>query len=863
PPPSKKGEGAQAHNNAPSSLGRGAGGEALAPDALRYLLRFLDAYDFAPEATDDEVQTGAPKRLISAAVLGLIFEKINGYKDGSFYTPGFVTMYICRHTLRRAVVRHFAGAYPAAAAADIPDLKAWVAEQPRGQRPALAAHFNRLTVLDPAVGSGHFLVSALNELLAVKSELGLVLGDDGQRLPYRLKVAHDELLVEDEDTDQLVRYRVSAYDPTSGKRTVAAKATELQRTLFREKRALMEHALFGVDLNPNSVRICRLRLWIELLKHAYYRPDSEFQELETLPNLDLNIRAGNSLLSKYTLAEDLDYVFRHSRYSLATYRVTVSAYFAASGRDERQPLQELLTLIRADIHKLLRENDPLVRRVEETEALFAMAKRLNRDQFGNKFDSLDAQVFEPRRLELLLAKQRTELIQYEQAELFRDAFEWRYEFPEVLDDKGAFRGFDVVIGNPPYIRQEELTAFKDFFKTRFATFSGTADLYVYFIDLGMRLLADGGELSFIAPNKWLRAGYGQPLRRWLAAKQRLVEFVDFGDLPVFPEATTYPAILTMQRADPAPAFQAAALATLPAPDDFDAAVAAALVPTDATRLSEDGWNLGGAEQQDLVAKLRAAGTPLGEYVGGKIYYGIKTGFNPAFVIDETTRTRLITEDPGSADIIKPFLAGRDVKRYQQSTSTSYLIFTRRGIVLDKYPAVQKFLLAFRERLEPKPKKFEGEWKGRKPGTYKWYEIQDSIDYWREFEKPKIAFPDIAPILSFTLDTNNNYLANTTYFLPLDDLFLLGVLNSKPIDLVFRSLSATIRGGYLRFFKQYVEQLPIPRATPEQQAPIVALVEQILAAKATNPAADTTALEGEIDALVAALYGLTAEEAAQL
>ncbi|MCR5886562.1 hypothetical protein LRS06_01995 [Hymenobacter sp. J193] len=266
-----------------------------APAALTYLLRFLDAYDFASEGSETVRDDDRP--LISAAVLGLIFEKINGYKDGSFYTPGFITMYMCRHTLRRAVVRHFQARF-ALEADTVAELRERLDDQPK-KRPEFSEAFNELRVCDPAVGSGHFLVSALNELLAIKSELGLLLDDEGKRLRYTLTVARDELAVTSDEDDTLFEYHARL--AADGTRHVGRDHTRLQSALFREKRHLIEHCLYGVDLNPNSVRICRLRLWIELLKHAYYTPASQYRELETLPNLDLNVRAGNSLISRYAL----------------------------------------------------------------------------------------------------------------------------------------------------------------------------------------------------------------------------------------------------------------------------------------------------------------------------------------------------------------------------------------------------------------------------------------------------------------------------------------------------------------------------------------------------------------------------------
>uniref|UniRef100_UPI001C1E45FB type IIG restriction enzyme/methyltransferase n=1 Tax=Hymenobacter siberiensis TaxID=2848396 RepID=UPI001C1E45FB len=848
--------------------------------ALPYLLHFLDAYDFATDPTTSHAALPAPgaagavpggsgtaphrappRPLLSAAVLGLVFEKINGYRDGSFYTPGFVTMYMARQTLGRAVLRHFAQApaFPELAGCQaLEDLQDALVPARRARRQEYAAHFNTLTVLDPAVGSGHFLVSALNELLALKGRLGLLLDDEGARLPYTLEVEHDELLVTDAD-GLPAPYRVGRFEAATGHRTVGPERTRLQKALFREKRALMEHALFGVDLNPNSVRICRLRLWIELLKHAYYKPETDFRELETLPNLDLNVKTGNSLLARFALDVDLTDVFKKGGFTLKKYKEAAHEYFGSRGREDKSKLLGFLQQIKEQFTAVLHLKD------KKREALRKYRnERLVLETQGSLFagskKEQDARHFDMRRLELLADKLDAEIQAHEQGAIFREAFEWRFEFPEVLDEAGAFRGFDVVMGNPPYIRQEAFKELKPHLKQRFGhVFAGTADLYVYFLQLGAELLAPGGELSYIVPNKWLRAGYGAALRGWLASSQTLLEFVDFGDLPVFPEATTYPAIVALRQDAPAAESTFRAAEILKLLPDFAASVISVARAIPQSSLKADGWNLADADSQDLLDKLRAAGNPLGEYANGTIYYGIKTGYNEAFVVSASTRNALIKADPNSADIIKPFLAGRDVKRYQQSKTEKYLLFMRRGIDPEKYPAVMAHLEQFRKQLEPRPKhlsdKAAAEWPGRKPGTYKWYEVQDSIEYWQEFEKPKICFPDIAPILSFTLDVSGACLANTGYFLPIDDLFLLGVLNSSLIDVYFRSLSASIRGGYLRFFKQYVEQLPIPAATPAEQAAIAALVQQILDAKAADPTADTTAPEAAVDAAVAALYGV--------
>lgn len=271
-------------------------------------------------------------------------------------------------------------------------------------------------------------------------------------------------------------------------------------------------------------------------------------------------------------------------------------------------------------------------------------------------------------------------------------------------------------------------------------------------------------------------------------------------------------------------------------------------------LRPDGWQLERKAVVDLLDKLRASGKPLGDYVEGRFYYGIKTGLNEAFVVDRATRDQLIAEHPSSAEILKPFLRGRDVKRWQCQSKDLWLIFTRRGIDIEQYPAIHKHLKPFHKQLVPGGKG------GRKPGSYKWYEIQDNIAYWKEFEQVKIVIPAIDIKANYTYD-NSGYFSNdkTSICLPDNPKFVLALLNSSVLEWLIKQTAASRQGGYYEFKPMYVSQLPIPDATPEQQALIAALVDRILVAKAADPAADVSALESEIDHLVHTLYHLTPEE----
>ena len=815
-------------------------------NTLQYLFAFLDAYDFGAEGSEDIQEDN--KTLINASVLGLIFEKINGYKDGSFFTPGFITMYMCRETIRRAVVQKFN------------EVKGWTCDtldqlydhigKRSEDRNEANAIINSLKICDPAVGSGHFLVSALNELIAVKYDLRILQDRAGRRLKeYQIEVVNDELIITDEDG------ALFEYHPQN------KESQRVQETLFHEKQALIENCLFGVDINPNSVKICRLRLWIELLKHAYYKNATE---LETLPNIDINIKCGNSLVSRFALDADLKQALRQSKWNMSSYRLAVSTYRNASTKEQKRDMERLIDSIKSDFRSEIHRNDPKVARL----------RRLNGELFNL---TNQGQLFEmgarekaawQKKLHKLTAeaeKLEAEIEAIKANKIYENAFEWRFEFPEVLDDEGDFVGFDVVIGNPPYIRQEELKEFKPFFQQRFETFAGTADLYVFFVEQGMDVLKPHGKFCYIFPNKWMRASYGDKLRQYVK-RFSLESIVDFGDLPVFEEATTYPIVMHMRKAAAQPTVAVAL------PDnlhfnglDLKAYLEDRWTAVQIDRLQDSGWTLASGEIQALLDKLRQTGVPLGEYVNGRIYYGVKTGLNEAFVIDRATRDRLIAEDARSAEVIKPFLAGKDIKRWRVNFRETYVLFTRRGIEIEQYPAILSYLSQYREQLEPRPKDWTGSWKGRKPGTYKWYEIQDSVDYYEAFSEPKIMLPDISQQPNFCLDERGDYFfANTGYMIISGDKTLLGILNSRLMDFFYRNAFAVYRGGYLRFFSQYMVELPIfipADASNAFVSRIEALVAEILTRKGQEPQADTRAQEAEIDRLVYALYGLTEEEIA--
>ena len=399
-------------------------------NALHYLLNFLDAYDFSSEGAEDISDEN--KTLINASVVGLIFEKINGYKDGSFFTPGFITMYMCRETIRRAVVQKFNDA-KGLKCKTIEDLYNHIVDKPEAN-----SIINSLKICDPAVGSGHFLVSALNEIITIKSELKILADSKGKVLrDYHIEVINDELVVTDEDGEFF------EYHPKN------PESQRIQETLFHEKQTIIENCLFGVDINQNSVKICRLRLWIELLKNTYYKPESGFTELETLPNIDINIKCGNSLISRYPLDADIKKALARSKWTIDSYRLAVMTYRNAENKEQKTAMRKLIEEIKSDFESEVSKSDKRFLRLNKLKGeLLNLTGQKNLFELGKK----EKTVWEKKVKTVTdeLNKIETELEEIKSNKIYVHAFEWRFEFPEVLNDDGDFVGFDVVTGNPPY-----------------------------------------------------------------------------------------------------------------------------------------------------------------------------------------------------------------------------------------------------------------------------------------------------------------------------------------------------------------------------------------------------------------------------
>lgn len=476
-------------------------------NTLEYLYEFLDAYDFSSNTND--VLTTEKKTLINASVLGLIFEKINGYKDGSFFTPGFITMYMCRETIERAVMQKFADAFsiPFASITDVANYLS------RNNIDLQLANdiFNSITICDPAVGSGHFLVSSLNELIALKYRLNILIDRNARHISnqaYEIIVENDELIVLDEKRN-LFQYNKAH-----------PESQRIQETMFHEKQLLIERCLFGVDINENSVKICRLRLWIELLKYAYYRTDGT--GLETLPNLDIKIKTGNSLLSRFPIDIDLKEGLRLSTHGIEGYKAAVQLYKKASSKKEKDDCLAIINQCKSEIRLHGEERHPLQLRLNtavqelhklNTEISFVEPSPKEKKQKDT--------------LEKSIAILSEEITNWKEKKQYANAFEWRFEFPEILDIDGNFLGFDIIIGNPPYIVNTSLI-YKDY--------EWTGDYYTMFIELAIkRISKTNGFTSLITPRFFLFNKSNKELRRYIVNEVSILGMIECSPFEVVTE----------------------------------------------------------------------------------------------------------------------------------------------------------------------------------------------------------------------------------------------------------------------------------------------------------------------------------------
>ncbi|UFH34529.1 DUF7149 domain-containing protein [Flavobacterium acetivorans] len=810
------------------SLGKKRTGEL---NALHYFFSFLDSYDFASEGSEDIQEDN--KTLINASVLGLIFEKINGYKDGSFFTPGFITMYMCRETIRRSVVQKFN------------EIKGWDCtsflelQNKKYDIEEANTIINSLKICDPAVGSGHFLVSALNEIISIKSKLEILRDKEGRLLKnYQIIIENDELMIFDDRDGSFFQYN-----------PLSEESRRVQETLFNEKQTIIENCLFGVDLNPNSVKICRLRLWIELLKNAYYR--SNTNELETLPNIDINIKCGNSLISRFDLDTNLKEALKKSKLSIEIYKNAVDTYRNADSKEQKKEMETLIGEIKTNFRSEINSNDPkLIKLYKLKGEHLILTSQTGLFELSKKEESA-----RNKKIKIVLAdisKLVFEIEEIKSNKIFENAFEWRFEFPDILNSDGDFEGFDTVIGNPPYIQLQKLGEESNALqKMGFETYTKMGDIYSLFYELGFNILKKNGMLTFITSNKWMRAGYGESLRKYFVEKANPEILIDFGGVQVFDTATVDTNILIAKKSIYDGKTNACILEKDYSINNMSDYFSQKFSIID---FKSTSWIVLSIIEQEIKRKIENIGIPLKDW-DIKINYGIKTGYNEAFIIEEEVRNELIAKSPNCDEIIRPILRGRDIQKYSADWQNLYLINSHNGIkelkiknidIINHYPAVFEHLKKYCPQIENRFDK----------GNH-WTNLRNCA-YIEEFDQPKIIYPNMTKYLPFIYDTKGYFVNDKGFIITGKNIeFLTAFFNSSLFKFCFRDNFPELQGGTRELRKIFFDKIPVIKVNDECNQTFKNIIIEIEKLKKEN--ISTISLEKEIDYMIFRLYNLTEHE----
>jgi len=792
-----------------------------------YLIEFLASYNFGEARKDDT------RELINASVLGKIFEKINGYKDGAVFTPASITNFICKETLERAVIEKL-NQRLGCQCQTLQELKGHIpAERARMVSDAI----NEVRVCDPAVGSGHFLVSALNRLMAIKAELGVLLDEDDQPLTFSYNIAVSE-------DDELEVKRSGQH--FSYKRGVD-ELTRIQKALFQEKAAIISHCLFGVDLNPKSVDICQLRLWIELLKNAYYEGD----RLVTLPNIDINIKQGDSLLHNLPLDADITPILKKNLVSISTYKEVNTNYKTANKSLRREYDKILKDIQKSLLYFAKNKEDRLYKRREKLE------KRLDKLGFigythplfhhEEITDENTRKVVE--KIEADLKKVNAQISEREG--IYENAFEWRYMFPDVLADDGRFEGFDCIIGNPPYIQLQKMGVVADEYSRKgYASFVRTGDISMLFYEWCMSLLRKGGYLTFITTNAWMRADYGKKLQKYFERSDvNPTMLIDFFTFQVFREVTVRTNILMLRKAE-----NQNRLMTCTVEDNkaFKLKDVGKFYHENKKEYSFAGrtpWVFRDEDKEAFVNSVKAQGMPLAEW-GLAINRGILSGCDEAFWISSEQYQAMVSEDEHCKDILVPHLRGRNIKQYQIAWEGYYLINSHNGlkdeqlarIDINDYKPIKEHLDAFYERIEKRSDK------GDTP-----YNLRNCA-YLRDLEKKKIIYPNLTTQLGFYLDTEGFYVNAKAYMIVGRHLgYLTAFFNSSLFRYCFTDDFPLVQGNGRELRKSVFERIPVKDVTDEEDAEYERLVMEIQQMK--REGLSTSEKEHELDRKILAHYGI--------
>jgi len=799
-------------------------GPIVLPDSLfdpfhaSGLLAFFNRYNFTiADDTPLEQDVAVDPEMLGKVFENMLEERERG-QTGSFYTPRTIVAYMCQEALAGYLEE----------SAEVPREKTRAQFDPDTEElftPEEAQRVDKaletLTVLDPAVGSGSFLIGMMQEIIRLRSASAEARGID------------------------VTPAMVAGW-----------------------KEAIIRDTLYGVDIKPEAIEIAQLRLWLALVVNQ------TIEQAKPLPNLDYKLMAGDSLIETIdgepVLGEAAERMIQSGEvgpdgaWELVNPQMNMFKGNEPPTYQSRMLLSDQEKRVHEERIKLseLRDRyfdaEPETRRrlraeiqAQERNIVFASlaekAEKLQEqiDELGRK-SGLPGGLTRTEKQKLNEAIEKLDRVTRVQEQLRKpDAplpfFLYRLHFSEVFAQKG---GFDIVVANPPYVRMELIKEQKFEFRATYPTvYSGRADLYVYFLAQGYRLLRTGGQLAYITSNKYLRAKYGQGVRQFLNVSMQLKEIIDFGDLPVF-DAAAYPCILLAEKL-PADGgrVRAVLVRDVEALEKLRHTVATRAVHIKQERLGKEAWKIVDVDLHRVLQQMQDNVETLSTYTDERVFRGIVTGLNDAFIIDGEMYRELVAADSCNVELIKPLIIGRDVKRWEIDAPERYILFTYHGVDIDRYPTVKAHLREYKADLE----------KRATSSSHEWYELQQpQMGIYPEFDKPKIVYPEFGERPQFAYDMFGRYINNKLFVIPTGDLFLLGVLNSQAVHAFLRTTASQIRGGYIEFRWMTLSRVPIPIVSESLRNRIADIAQRCLE---TKDVATREHLEEELNALVYQAYGL--------
>lgn len=815
---------------------------------LEYLFEFLDSFDFGSD--DEQSEILSQKELISSSVLGNVFEKLNGYKEGSFYTPSFITSYMCKESIAKVVLDKFNAQFDLDAK-DISELrKSLRKEDKKAQKELL----NSIKICDPAVGSGHFLVSALNVMLSIYDELNLF--DE----EFYLEVQNDEILITNHK-GEFIEYKRP--------KTPKDKAHLIQQELFHTKKDIIENNLFGVDINPNSCEITKLRLWIELLKHSFYQSfdDGNYHDLKTLPNIDINIKCGNSLVSYFETGKSLSH-YPNIKERMDKYKRIVKDYKEGFYTDKSHINQEIKNL------KISFKNFCFADKFKKEMKSFNDKCEKYSKKYGNflAVDDENLKFFVSANLTLFDFDEKEATKEFANLKKEYDnifnlesnhPFEWRFEFPEILDDDGNFKGFDLIIGNPPYIKENDN---KDLFTNtkKLRTYQGKMDIWYHFVGRGFDILKNNGYLAFIATNNWVTNSGAKKLRNIVLEESQILSLVDFSSFMVFDSASIQTMIMQFQKIKPPKNYEfhfAKITTQTPIYEDVinllknektqnNEILSINLTPK---KFIDKTLNFTKSDYEELFNKIQKYGKFYLEE--SEVAQGIVPAIDEAFVIKDKN-----VFSKNEQCFIKEYYTGLSGKFYSSFTDKYLIYLSNKNYSgnLDDLPNLKQHFQKYKEILKESKIKYKTP---NKPYFYLHREREEKF-FKKGEEKIISQVRCIEPI--FVYSNENFYGSRALFFIQtcrINLKYLTGVLNSKLIAFWLKH-KGKIQGNLFKIDKEPLLNIPVVNINSKNEKlanKLISLVDEILKVKEQDKNANTQELENKINSLVYKLYNLTEEE----